>query len=398
MSLRHKTLAIFGGEPIFNHPRHTNLPTIPSREELSKLVDNILDNRVFSNDGPLVQKLEEKIGNFLGVKHCVLVSNGTVGLQLLARGLNLTGEVIMPAFTFIATPNAFSWEGLTPVFCDVKPGSCNIDPNQCRKLVNANTSAIVGVHLWGEKCDTAALDQIALEYGIPAIYDAAHAFGCASKSGRMIGTFGDAEVFSFHATKSFHTGEGGAITTNNNALAVKLRKLRNFGFIDTDETSCLGINGKMSELHAAIGLTNFTDLQSNFEKSLTIRKLYAKLLSNVAQLKMLKFSNPSNNHYVVFLVQQNSEISRDQLTEILVAENILARRYFYPGCHRMQPYKDSHTNYLLPETEKLAQSTIVLPAGANIEADDIEKICMVIVDVFNNANEVSSRLKLTSRL
>ena len=392
-----KKLAIMGGKPSFIQPVHVNLPTTPNREELNKLINGILDSGLYSNDGPLVKRLEQEISRYLDVKHCVLVSNGTLALQLLIRTLDLKGEVIVPAFTFIATANALLWEGVTPVFCDVKPGTSNIDPEQCKKLITAKTSAILGVHVWGEQCDIQALDKIARENSISLIFDAAHAFACGSESGRMIGSFGDAEMFSFHATKAFHTGEGGAITTDNDELANRLRKARNFGFVDTDETDCLGINGKMSELHAAIGLSNLIELKSNLSKNFSVYSLYAARLKDIIHVKIINFTAPHNFQYLVLLVGSSSPLNRDQLVELLEVENILARRYFYPGCHRLEPYCSNESQASLPETEKLAASTLILPAGASISTQDVDKICHVLIAAFDNAEEIRNQLKSGSQ-
>jgi dTDP-4-amino-4,6-dideoxygalactose transaminase len=320
------------------------------------------------------------------------LSNGTLALQLLVRALGLTGEVIVPAYTFIASANALEWEGVRPVFCDVAPGTSNIDPNHCRKLVTKSTSAIMGVHVWGKPCDTKALHEIAASNDIRLIFDSAHAFGCGSNSDRMIGSDGDAEVFSFHATKAFHTGEGGAVTTNNSELAKKLKKLRNFGFVDTDKTGCLGINAKMSEFHAAIGLANFINFAANKKKSFSVHSSYAEQLKTITDIAILDFDLPHTYHYVVLLIKPNSPLSRNQLVELLEAENILARRYFYPGCHRMKPYSDREKLPVLPETEKLTTSTLVLPAGANFSTEEAVKVCSVLKAAFNDAQNLKQYL------
>ena len=382
-------LALLGAEPSFKKPVHVNLPTVPDRRVLNKLIDDIWKTHGFSNNGTLVKELETKLASYLGVKHCILVSNGTLGLQILIRGMGLTGEVILPAFTFIATANAVRWEGLTPVFCDVEPGTPNLSVQHCKKLITAKTSAILGVHVWGQQCDDEALQQIACDHSLSIIYDAAHAFGCIGPAGRLIGSYGDAEVFSFHATKAFHTAEGGAITTNNDDLAEHLKQIRNFGFVDTDKTTCLGINAKMSELHAAVGLVNHSEFPENVRKSQLAYSTYSRRLREIEDLELIEYNSPHNFHYVVAFVQDTSLLCRDQLIQILEAENILARRYFYPGCHQMAPYIATGTQLPLPETEKLAASTLVLPAGPEISLQDVEKICDVLVIAFKNKNLLS---------
>ncbi len=372
--------------PKFQTPQHVNRPNSPNKDVFFALLDTVVNESNYSNNGPLVCELESKIATYLGVKHCILVSNGTLGLQLLIRALEIKGEVILPSFTFIATPNAVFWEGIEPVFCDITPGSATIDPVQCEKLITKNTSAILGVHVWGQQCDTSKLEDIATKNGLHLIFDAAHAFGCGSLNQGMIGSDGRAEVFSFHATKAFHTGEGGAITTNDSILANKLKKLRNFGFIDTDKTNCLGINAKMSELHAALGLVNFESLESNFKKSAEAHSLYSSNLGSIEFVHLLKYEDPHNFQYAVLFIKETSPLTRNELIQILEAENVLARRYFYPGCHHMEPYIEKNEHRQLPETDKLASSTLVLPAGANIKREDVKSICEIISRAFTQAS------------
>ena len=388
-----KKLAILGGLPALTEPAHVNLPVKPNQDELFGLIEGVLQRNNYSNNGPLVQNLEAKIARYLGVKHCVIVSNGTLALQILVHALGLKGEVIVPAFTFIATANALTWQQLEPKFCDIKPGTPNIDPDQCQRMITANTSAILGVHVWGQRCDTDALEHIARENGIPLIFDAAHAFGCGDSTGRMIGTYGDAEVFSFHATKAFHSAEGGAITTNDDSLAIKLKQIRNFGFVDTDKTDCLGINAKMSEIHAAVGLSNHSHLEQSLEKSVAVYATYIEKLKIVEHIELLKFSPPHNFHYVVVRVKDEAPLDRDQLIDVLCKENILARRYFYPGCHRMEPYYSDSKRSSLPETEKLASSTLLLPAGAQINLADVSIICDTLIAIFDSIDELLNHLE-----
>src|SRR5262245_59345547 len=248
------SLALFGGSPLFAEPLHVGRPSFAaSKRQVLARIEQVLDRRFVTNNGPLVQELEAKVAEFLKVEHCVAVVNGTVGLELVARALELRGDVIVPGFTFIATAHAFHWLGLRPVFCDVDRRSHALDPRRLEECLTPATSAVVGVHLWGEPCDVAALQAFADRHRLALLFDAAHAFGCA-EAGRMIGGFGCAEVFSFHATKFFQTFEGGAVTTDDGELAKRLRLLRNFGFAGFDTVVDYGTNGKMTELSAAMGL------------------------------------------------------------------------------------------------------------------------------------------------
>jgi len=226
-------LAIFGCPPAFNETLHVGRPNIGDREQLFQSFKQILDNRWLTNNGPFVQEFEAKIAHFLGVKHCIAMCNATIALEIVIRGLGLTGEVIIPAFTFVATAHSLQWQEITPVFCDIDPNTHTIDPKKIESLITPRTTGIIGVHLWGRSCAIEQLQEIAYNRNLKLIFDAAHAFGC-SHIGRMIGNFGEAEVFSFHATKFINSFEGGVVATNNDDLAVKLRLMKNFGFVGYD--------------------------------------------------------------------------------------------------------------------------------------------------------------------
>jgi len=397
MSIKHlnikpRRLAILGEKsPQFPNSIHVNRPTAPCRDKLFKRFSRTLDTNLYTNYGPLVNELEGKISEYLGVRNCVLVSNGTIGLQVLFAALKLKGEVIVPAYTFIATASALKWQGITPIFCDIDPITHNLCPSHCKQLISSKTSAILGVHLWGQTCEHASLKTLAERNSLALIFDAAHAFSCGDEN-QMIGGLGDAEVFSLHATKAFHTAEGGVITTNNDLLAEKLRKIINFGFNDYDHTDILGINGKMSELHAAIGLTNLESLNETLYQSKLVYKEYSALLSSCDLLTLKIYQEPHNFHYVVYEIKQNSTISRDMLIKALIAEGILSRKYFYPGCHRMHPFGSLDNYTPLPVTDDIASRCLVLPGGPNISLADVKDICEIILTIFNRADEVKKHL------
>jgi len=224
-----RDLAVFNGSPLFKDLCHVGSPNIRGRDSFIRRIHETLDRQWFTNKGPLVKELEEKIGDYCAVDHCISACNGTTALQVAIKALDLTGEIIVPSFTFVATAHSVQWLGLKPVFCDIDPATHTIDPQEVKKLITPKTSGIIAVHLWGRPCDTNALEKITAEYQLKLIFDAAHAFG-ASQKDRMIGSFGNCEVMSFHATKFFNTFEGGAITTNDSALAEKIRLMINFGF------------------------------------------------------------------------------------------------------------------------------------------------------------------------
>ena len=248
-----KDLAFFGGVPTFSDVLHVGKPNIGRYESFIKRINEMFERRWLTNNGPFVQEFEEKVADFLGVKHCIAMCNATVGLEIAARALGLTGEVIIPSFTFVATAHALQWQEITPVFCDIDPVTHNINPEQIPQLITPRTTGILGVHVWGHACEVELLTQIAEKHHLKLMFDAAHAFDC-SYHGKMIGGFGDLEVFSFHATKFFNSFEGGMVATNDDNLAETIRSMRNFGFAGMDNVTNVGTNGKMSEVSAAMGL------------------------------------------------------------------------------------------------------------------------------------------------
>ena len=389
-------LAIWGAPPAFKQKLHVGRPNIGNRERLLERIGDLLDRRWLTNDGPFLQEFEKRISERLGVKHCIAVCNATVGLEILAKAIGFSGEVILPSFTFIATAHVLLWHGVTPVFCDIDPNTHNIDPLQVAELITEHTTGIIGVHLWGRPCDVEALADIARRRNLKLLFDAAHAFGC-SHTGRMIGGFGNAEIFSFHATKFVNTFEGGAIVTNDNELAAKLRLLRNFGFAGLDTVTCLGTNGKMSEVSAAMGLTSLESLEEFVAVNYRNYREYQQQLADVPGISLLTFNEHEkcNYQYVVLEIDEHAiGITRDQLDDILWAENVLSRRYFYPGCHRMEPYRTRYAqaSLSLRETEKLAARVLCLPTGTAVGSDEISAICDIIKFVADEGCVVKERM------
>ena len=389
-------LAIFGGTPCFDEPLHVGRPNIGNRQHLLQRINEILDNRWLTNDGPMVREFEQKLADVTGAKFCVAVSNATVGLELVARALELKGEVILPSFTFVATAHAMLAEGLTPIFCDVDPQTHNLDPRKVEELITERTSAILGVHLWGRPCEIDGLSAIADRHHVRLIFDAAHAFAC-SHQGRMIGTFGDAEVFSFHATKFLNTFEGGAIATNNEHIAQKLRLMRNFGFAGYDNVVAFGTNAKMPEVSAAMGLTGLEQLDEVIDVNRQHHQTYRRLLRGLPGLSVVGFdeNDHSNYQYVVIEVDASQfGLTRDQLVTVLQAENVVARRYFYPGCHRMEPYRSLYPQAgdRLPQTNRLCERVMVLPTGTSLNESQVQEVCGLVRLVAQHAADVGARI------
>lgn len=389
-------LALFDAPPAFADQLHVGCPNVGDRQRLLTRFNDILDRRWFTNDGAYVQEFERKLAELAGVQHCIALCNATVALELAIRALRLQGEVIVPSFTFIATAHALQWQEITPVFCDVDPQTHNLDPRRVEELITPRTTGIIGVHLWGRACDVEALAEIAARRDLKLLFDAAHALGCSAR-GRTIGRFGHAEVFSFHATKFCNCFEGGAVATDDNDLAERLRLMRNFGFAGYDRVVSLGTNGKMSEISAAMGLTSLESLDEFVAVNRRHYQQYRTALRELPGVQLLAYdeNERANYQYVVLDIDESvTRISRDQLIELLWAENVMARRYFYPGCHRMEPYRSIYpeAGQTLPVTERLAERVLQLPTGTAVGPEQIATICQLIRLAVSEGAAISQRL------
>jgi dTDP-4-amino-4,6-dideoxygalactose transaminase len=337
------------------------------------------------------------VAQFLGVRHCIATCNGTVALEIATRACELKGEVIVPSFTFVATPHALQWQEITPVFCDIDPETHVIDPAKVESLITPRTTGILAVHVWGQPCNVEALTEIASRFNLKLLFDASHAFACSHR-GKMIGGFGSAEVFSFHPTKFFNTLEGGAIATNDDELAAKIRLMKNFGFSGYENVIYIGTNGKMDELSAAMGLACLQNIDQTLQINRRNYLLYKEMLEEIPTLRFHRYdeSEKLNYQYIVCELDIDQvELTRDQFIEILWAENILARRYFHPGCHRMEPYRSyfPHAGLLLPQTERLTDRVFLLPTGQTIDPSTISSICQLIRLILTNSSEIVSKLR-----
>jgi len=392
---RLEDLAIFGGPPLLEKTLHVGGPNLGDREALFARFNEMLDRNWVTNNGPLVKEFEQRISEFIDVRHCVAMCNGTVALEIACRALDLEGEVILPSFTFVATAHALQWQGIQPVFCDVEPNTHCIDPGEVERHITPRTTGIIGVNVWGQTCQVETLQEIADRNHLQLLFDSAHAFG-ASHNGRMVGAFGRCEVFSFHATKFLNSFEGGAVVTNDDELAEKMRLMRNFGFSGMDEVIYIGTNGKMTEVCAAMGLTNLDSFDDFLETNLTNYHGYRDAFRSFPGVRLLEYDDGEscNYQYIVTEVGPEFGLTRDQLMTILHAENIRARRYFWPGCHRMEPYKSffPHANLLLPTTESIAEKVLLYPTGISLRVDDVTTIGRLMRFLSRNADAISSRL------
>jgi dTDP-4-amino-4,6-dideoxygalactose transaminase len=369
--------AILGGEPCFGEPLHVGRPNIGDRDRLRGRIEAALDRRWLTNDGPLVQELEAEIVSRLGVPHCIAMCNGTVALEIAIRAAGLSGEVVVSPFTFVATAHALQWQRITPVFCDVDPRTHNLDPSRVEELITPRTTGILAVHLWGRPAAVEPLTEIAERRGLKLLFDAAHALGCSHRGG-MVGGFGTAEVLSFHATKVVNAFEGGAIVTADEEFAAVARLMRNHGFADYDDVQYVGTNGKMSEVSAAMCLTSLEAYDRFVAVNRRNHAAYAAALDGVPGVELVRYdeAEQGNWQYVVLEVGESAALSRDELQQVLWAEGVLARRYFYPGCHRMEPYRSLYPDAVerLPQTDRLASRVLTLPTGTSVDPDTAARV------------------------
>jgi dTDP-4-amino-4,6-dideoxygalactose transaminase len=389
-------LAIFGGKSAFKEQLHVGRPNIGDRERFLNRVNDILDRNWLSNFGPYVRELEQRIAEYSDVKHCIVTCNGTMALEITIRALGLTGEVIVPSYTFIATAHALQWQEITPVFCDIDPKTFTIDPGQVEKLITPRTTGIIGVNLWGRVCNIVEMTEIARRRNLKLLFDSSHVFAC-SYNGRMVGSFGDAEVFSFHATKFINSFEGGAVVTNDKERAEKIRLMKNFGFAGWDNVEYIGTNGKMHEISAAMGLTSLESIDDFIEVNQRNYRLYQEELADIQGIRLKTYNEREKNNYqyIILVIDESvTGINRDNLMNLLHRENVLARRYFYPCCHNMEPYRSyfPHAKLLLPQTEILMKQVLCLPTGAAMGPNEIKRLCALIRYAISNGSEISSRL------
>lgn len=388
--MSNKGLALGGGSPLFEKPLYVGKPLDMDPRVFEQGLQSSLEMRWLTNYGPNVQAFEAQLASYLHIKHCIVLGNCTLGLMILPYllGLEPGDEIILPSFTFIATAHAMAYQGFKLRFCEVDPLTHQIDLNHAKAMITPKTKAIVGVHLWGNTADLSALEHLASEHGLQLFFDAAHAFGCTYQ-GQFIGRFGRAEVLSFHATKFLSACEGGAILTQDDALAEAVRKAINFGFVDYDRVTGLGINAKMSELHAAYGLASLAKSPQNQTHLAHNYQVYRDALKDIPDFKLMTYpaEERRNFQYIVLECQIESAFTRDQWVHILHKENVIARRYFFPGCHRLEPYC-TQSRVQLPVTEALSERVMVLPTGTQMTEHDIQILTAFLSEVGQNPQKV----------
>lgn len=352
--------------------------SMPPFEEYIEMIKPLWNTRWLTNSGELHNQLEEKLQNYLGVSNVSLFNNGHMALYTAIKSMNLTGEVITTPFTFVSTTHAIVQNGLTPVFCDINPDDYTIDVNKIEKLITDKTSAIVAVHVYGNVCDVEEIEKIAKKYNLKVIYDAAHAFGVEYK-GIPIGNYGDMSMMSFHATKVFHTIEGGALLYNNNLIKNKICSLRNFGFTSQEECECVAMNTKMNEFQAAMGLCNLNYINEDIEKRKNIVQKYQEELNDIDGIDFWVPQNNVKPNYIYFPIMIDKDrygIGRDELVDILKENNILARKYFYPITSEFSCYKEYKGN--TPVAKEISEKVLTLPLYSDLSLEEVEVICNII--------------------
>jgi dTDP-4-amino-4,6-dideoxygalactose transaminase len=373
-------------------PVFVTQPTMPPLEEFTQLMGELWEKKWLTNDGAFHKDLEVRIATYLDVENMSMFCNGTLALMIALHMLRLnSGEIITTPFTFPATPHVLYWNGIRPVFCDIDPKTYNLDPKRIEELITTDTCAIMPVHVYGTPCDVDAIQAIADRHGLPVIYDAAHSFG-AKFRGKAICSYGDAAILSFHATKLFSTGEGGAIIVKTKAQKERVNFLKNFGFADQETIIGPGINGKMNEFQAAFGLLQLKRIDNEIANRRKIDRIYRERLSELPGISLLKEAFNTERNYAYFPILINEDqygISRDTLYDKLKEYNILARKYFYPLCSQYPCYASlpSSRPENLPVAERVSRQVLCLPIYGTLDHETAERIATMVVQLGANTNQ-----------
>lgn len=366
----------------FENPVFVTSPIFPPIEKFNERIKMIWDSKWLSNNGKQCQEFERKLTEYFGTKNISIFNNGTIALMSLVKMLDLKGEVITTPFTFAATPNCLTWNNITPVFCDILPDTMCIDPDKVEALITPNTTAILAVHVFGNPCAVEKLETIATKHNLKLIFDGAHAFGMKIGD-KPIYEFGDGTMYSFHPTKLFHSAEGGAVITKTEKLKQDLDLWKNFGIANEIEVKLPGLNGKMNELQAAMGILVLDEVNKEREQRSKLQRKYKEKLTNVPGVS---FYIPEANvtqslqYFVIRIHEKEFGKSRDQVYDELKKFNIFARKYFFPLCSSYPYYKDLPSSQLenLPVANEVVKETLSLPFFGRLTEADVENICDVI--------------------
>ncbi len=366
-----------------NKPIYVTQPALPSLEEFYPYLQQIWDSKILTNGGPFHQQLEQALCEYLGVSYLSLFTNGTIALVTALQTLRITGEVITTPYSFVATAHSLLWNDIKPVFVDIDPNTLNLDPSKIEAAITPKTTAILPVHVYGHPCNVEGIEKIADNYGLKVIYDAAHAFGVQLASGSLL-NYGDLSVMSFHATKVFNTFEGGAIVCPDAKTKQRIDHLKNFGFVDEITVVAPGINGKMCEFNAALGLLQLKGIDEALKKRKAIDAYYREKLSGVKGIFCLQSAGEKVANYAYFpiLVKPDYPMDREALYQKLRDNNIYARRYFYPLISDFPMYRGlpSASQNNLPIASKAASEVLCLPIYPALEIDIVAKIIALITD------------------
>ncbi|KLU63623.1 dTDP-4-amino-4,6-dideoxy-D-glucose transaminase [Desulfosporosinus acididurans] len=352
--------------------------SMPDFQEYIREIEDLWESHWLTNMGIKHKKLESLLIKYLQTPNITLFTNGHLALESAIVALGLTGEIITTPFTFASTTHAIVRNALTPVFCDINPHTYTIDEEKIESLITERTSAILPVHVYGNICNVDAIDAIAQEYKLKVIYDAAHAFG-VTVNGQGIATFGDASIFSFHATKVFNTIEGGAVTYLNSDLARTLNNLKNFGITGPESVESVGGNAKMNEFQAAMGICNLRHVDFEIEKRKAIAQRYVMRLDGINGLKLSRQPEIKSNYAYLPVVFDGYKMNRDQVYEALKKEDIFARKYFYPLINDFLCYRDKFDSQDTPVAKYISERILTLPLYANLSLDDVDRICDIIL-------------------
>jgi dTDP-4-amino-4,6-dideoxygalactose transaminase len=363
---------------MMNRPIYVTQPNLPDLEEVIPYLQKIWANKILTNSGPFHQELESELEKYLDVPAISLFCNGTIALIAALQALDIKGEVITTPYSFVATSHALKWNGIEPVFVDIDPNTFNIDPSKIEAAITPNTSAILAVHCYGVPCDVDAIEKIAKKHQLKVIYDAAHAFGVDCHCGGSVLNHGDLSVLSFHATKVFNTLEGGAVVSPSKEVKKYIDQLKNFGFVDELTVVTAGINGKMSEVNAVMGLLQLKEVDAAISKRKEIDQRYRVAFEGIQGLQCMDLSGQSKPNFSYFPILVGSEfpLSRDQLYEELKKENVYSRRYFYPLISDFPMYQDlpSSSSNNLRVAKKVASEVLCLPIYPDLTIVDQDRV------------------------
>lgn len=354
--------------------------SMPTLQEFEDEIADIWDSHWLTNMGPKHKELQKQLQSYMGVENVELLTNGHMALELTLQAMNLHGEVITTPFTFASTTHAIVRNGLTPVFCDIDPVTFTMDVEKIEELITERTCAIMPVHVYGNICNIEEIERIAHKYQLKVIYDAAHTFGEKYK-GMGVGTYGDASCFSFHATKVFHTIEGGAVCYTDKELGRALYELKNFGIHGPEEVSAVGANAKMNEFCAAMGLCNLRHIESEIEKRKQVVERYREHLEGVKGLQLNVKQKDVKSNYGYFPVIFDEKIfgaNRERVFDELAKENIGARKYFYPLCNTFSAFQGKYDVNLTPVARYISERVLTLPLYADLGMKDVDIICDII--------------------